>query len=95
MKLGLGMNLICVAVNLAWVHMYGDYMFGLSTFPEWAWKKIWNTSNFKELLIMFGLQLGGYMTSASNWTKVEAPGAMQLEKHTQSVTAVVQANTTI
>ena len=33
MKVGLGMNIICVAVNIIWLHTYGSYLFALDTFP--------------------------------------------------------------
>ena len=36
MKVGLGMNIICVAVNIIWLHSYGTYIFQLNTFPQWA-----------------------------------------------------------
>eukprot|EP00093_Oithona_nana_P012600 12600.XXX_550263_555416_1 [CDS] Oithona nana genome sequencing. len=36
MKLGLGMNIICVAVNVIWLHTFGSYFFQLDTFPQWA-----------------------------------------------------------
>lgn len=30
------MNIICVAVNIIWLHLYGIYFFHLDTFPQWA-----------------------------------------------------------
>ena len=38
MKLGFGMNLIGIGVNLLWLHSYGTYFFQLDTFPQWAVK---------------------------------------------------------
>lgn len=36
MKVGLGMNIICLAVNIIWLQVYGVYLFHLDTFPQWA-----------------------------------------------------------
>jgi hypothetical protein len=40
MKVGFGMNIICVAINIAWLQTFGIYYFDLNEFPDWAKKKL-------------------------------------------------------
>ena len=39
MKVGLGMNIICVLVNVAWLVTFGDYLFEFDNFDASIWNK--------------------------------------------------------
>ena len=40
MKVGFGMNVICVTVNILWLQSFGMYYFNLDEFPAWAEQKV-------------------------------------------------------